>query len=509
MSIDVAPRELELTPLARQAFMPERSLPWYPPWPAGDGWKRRADATRATFTSDWLEPLLPALQPAGVAAERLRRAAREGVVVTTGQQPGLFGGPLYTWYKALTVLALADELERRTGYPVAPVFWAATDDSDIVEATVTTVAVPGGAEVIELSASALRDTPVSAVPLGDATAAFDRLSAACGSAASADILRRVRAAYSPDATLGGAYVQLLRECFHPLGITVLDAAHPATRAAAAPLLTAALRRANIVAERLQERSREIQEQNWRPQVRDMGGRTLVFEMNGERRRRIRIGEATQIAETAAASELSPNVLLRPLAERAILPTVAYVGGPAEVAYFAQVSAVADALEVEQPLIVPRWSGFILEPHVQSTLDELGVTIEDLRDPHLLEGQLARAELPERVRAILSDSGARFGELPPALLEAARSENLDLSAGVVVGAAGQLLHKLDRLERRLIAAVKRRGSERLRALATARGSLFPRDVPQERALNMIPLLARYGNEPLDKVLAAARAHVSAF
>ena len=99
--------------------------------------------------------MLPAIMPAGAAAARLERVSRQGgVVVTTGQQPGLFGGPLYTWSKAMSALALADELEARTGIPTAAVFWAATDDADFAEAAATVVARSGGVD--ELSVKRVR-----------------------------------------------------------------------------------------------------------------------------------------------------------------------------------------------------------------------------------------------------------------------------------------------------------------------------------------------------------------
>jgi bacillithiol synthase len=508
VSIAVAATPLRLPEVARRAREEAVPASWYGGAFGATDWDARAAMVQRGASDGWLTALEPALQPAGAARQRLQRAAEGGVVVTTGQQPGLFGGPLYTWHKALTALALADDLERRLGIPVAPVFWAATDDSDLAEATVTTVSVTGGAETIALQISAGRDTPMSAVPVGDVSDELARLAAACGSVPSSGVLDLVRESYSPGATLGDAYVRLLRGVLEPLGIAVLDAAHPATRTAASSVTRLALRRAHAVTSGLRERAQEMLALGLRPQVRYVAGRTLVFSVNGTRRQRIRISEASSVAEAAGAGDLSPNVLLRPVVERCILPTVAYIGGPSEIAYFAQVSAVAQALDIEPPYVVPRWSGYLIEPHVQRALETLGVGVEELRDPHAVEGRVAREELPAPVRDALAVARGHAQELAPAILEAARASDLDIAAAAVHGAAGQLEHKLDRLHRRLVAAVKRRGSDRLQLLATARGSLFPGDEPQERALNVIPFLARYGNEPLEHVLAAAREHVSA-
>lgn len=507
MTLAVQPVPLPLPPVAVRGREDPLAGEWYVPRPDPDQWRARAEAVRSSMPAGWLDSILPAIEPRGAAETRLRAAAERGIVVTTGQQPGLFGGPLYTWLKAMTVRALADELEARLGIPVAPVFWAATDDSDLAEAIVATVSVAGGSERIVLQRTAERDTPVAAVPVGEASEALEKLRAACGSAPNLAILDLVREAYSPENTLGGAYVQLLRAVLEPYGISVLDAAHAATRAAASPVLRAALQRADSVASGVQQRSEEIRGMGLRVQVRPVPGRTLVFAVNGEQRRRIPMSDAAAVAEQAGSSDLSPNVLLRPVVERSILPTVAYVGGPAEIAYFAQVSAVAAALGVDTPLILPRWSGFLIEPHVQRALDTLGVTIEELRDPHAVESRLARDEVPGDVKEVLKNARSQAAELAPRLTDAVRRADIPLSDAAISGAGRQLEHKIDRLDRRLVAAVKRRGSERLQLLATARGALFPGEVPQERALNMIPLLARYGSDPLDSVLASARRYVT--
>ncbi|MEP7345853.1 MAG: bacillithiol biosynthesis BshC, partial [Gemmatimonadaceae bacterium] len=126
-------------PLARAGMNGTAPSGWYLQAPRSvEEWRARVQAVQASVPSGWLDALHPALEPSGVAAERLTRVSREGgVVVTSGQQPGLFGGPIYTWSKALTIRALADQIENDTGIPVAPIFWAATDDSDFAEASWT------------------------------------------------------------------------------------------------------------------------------------------------------------------------------------------------------------------------------------------------------------------------------------------------------------------------------------------------------------------------------------
>lgn len=469
-------------------------------------WTRRADESHAgLIQSDWVDAIGPAIDATGVAAERLERAASSGVAVTTGQQPGLFGGPLYTWWKAYSALALANELEKKIGKPVVPIFWAATDDSDFDEASYTIVPSSEGAERIEISSESASGIPLSEIPVGNIDDQLARLEHSAGSAPNVKVIDAVRRAYSPDNTIGSAYVALLRELLQPLGIVVLDASHPSVRTTAFPLMRKALERSEEIDDALGSRSRELKAAGHSQQVKLVKGRTLVFGDRSGRRDRIRMRDVTDTLGEAAAGSLGPNVLLRPIVERSIIPTVAYVGGAAEIAYFAQTAAVADALEVPQPLVVPRWSGMVIEPRIEKILERHSLSPDDFRDPHAVESRIARDSLPSTLRE-------RINELEKSIKDSTekltRTEGADLVApSVLEGMRRGALHRVERLERRFAASVKRRGNDALRDAAIARGSLYPSGSPQERALNIVPLLARHGEDLVQSVLSEAGKHAA--
>jgi bacillithiol biosynthesis cysteine-adding enzyme BshC len=481
--------------------------PWFirPP-STPDEWKRRADEMRSSLVvSDWLSALAPAMMSGGPAKERLERASNSGFVVTSGQQPGLFGGPLYTWWKALSVLAFADELEKATGRPVAPVFWAATDDSDFKEAATTIVATADGAEIIEIPEPPGAGIALAQVPLGDVTRQLRRLEAAAGSAPAHAIFETARSAYSKEKTIGQAYVDLLRAVVGPLGISVIDAAHPCVRAAAHPVLVRALERSSAIHDALDRRSDDLRDAGHSAQVKIVEGRTLAFSESGGKRDRVRIRDAANVARHAAPGTLGPNVLLRPIVERSILPTVAYLGGPAEIAYFAQVTAVAEALGVAGPVVLPRWSGYLIEPRVERILDRHGLSPSDFKDPHAVESRLARESLPENISANIE---SMRNSVRSAVERMRTGEGAEIIPdGVLEGLSRNISHRIERLERRIAASVKRRGNDALRDAAIARGALYPFGRPQERALNIVPLIARYGNTLLENVLAEVRTHAA--
>jgi bacillithiol biosynthesis cysteine-adding enzyme BshC len=491
--------------LARAAIAGTAPDGWYVPQPrSGADWRRRSDEVRASANDQWLDALRPAFGATGHAAARLETVGGgKGVVVTTGQQPGLFGGPVYTWSKALSAIALADALQAATGVPVAPVFWAATDDSDFAEASWTMVARAGGVDELRMPTD---DTghSMAAVPLGNVASLIDRLERGAGSAVWREPLLAVRRCYREGQTVGTAYLELLRSILEPLGMAVLDAAHPAVRRAGFPLMQEALRKSESVAEAVGRRDRAMLDAGHPAQVASVEGLSLVFRTDGRERKRITHADAVAAADAADAGMLSANVLLRPIVERAILPTVAYVAGPAEIAYFAQVSAVAGALEAEVPLAVPRWSCTILEPHVADVLERLQLERDELRDPHAADTRVAKAGLPDSVTAAVTRMSDAVATAMDTL---GREESGLVPAQAVEGARRAITARIARLERRYTAAMKRKLDDVLREIATARGSLFPAGKRQERALNLIPLLARHGRPLLDEMQAAASVHAA--
>lgn len=484
--------------------LPDAMQPWSPTGVAD--WQAHAERRRGAAPAAWLERLRPALAPGGAAAERLDRvAASRGVVVTTGQQAGLVGGPLYTLAKALTALELADAIERATGIAAAPVFWAATDDADFLEASVASVSDASGLHDLTQDGPPPEGTPMSLAPLGDVAPLLDRLRDACGSAPHAQFFDLARQSYAPESTVGGAYVRLLRGLLEPLGIAVLDSSHASYRDAARPILREALSGATRIAEAMAQRATAIRELGFEPQVEDDRGLSLVFAIENGIKRRFALEEAASLAGGGSSAVLAPNVLLRPVVEREILPTVAYVAGPGELAYFSQTDAVAAALGRDRLVAVPRWSCTIIEPFVERALGRLGVQYQELRDLPALERRLARAALPEPVSRAWKRLNDQLNSSVQELARAIQESSL-MPPAVIEGLLRAMAHRLGRTERRLLAAAKRKDDATRNDLACAAAALWPRGQRQERVLNFIPMLSRGGEGLLAEMRSAAGDHV---
>jgi bacillithiol synthase len=471
------------------------------------GWRGRVEEVRGAAT-DWWNTVAPAIGAGSAVAERLERVARgRGVLVTTGQQPGFFGGPIYAWSKAISALALADALEDVTGIPASPLFWAATDDADYAEASVTYVATRAGLRELRMPPVAREGVSMAQQPLGDVRAHIEELATAAGSAAFDEPLAAVRAAYTQDATVGDAYLALMRKLLEPLGIPVLDAAHPSVARASQPLLQRALLSARELDAALVEREAALRAAGHEPQVRHVPGLSLVFEYVNGAKQRVPLSRAMEVARRRDAA-LGPNVLLRPILERALLPTVAYAAGPGELAYFAQVSALVPILGMPEPLAVPRWSGLIVERYVERILERFGLTIDDVAARDALLERLVALRIPRSVASSLAGVRDTVHRAVDAVRKALTEDKRPLvERRVVDGAEGQLMHRLDRLERRVLAAAKRREAELVEQVDAVHAALHPLGRPQERVLNLIPILAREGPPLLEAMRRAAATHAA--
>ncbi len=449
------------------------ATPFAPPQTARAGPPRRIAASV-------LEATLP-----GPGRDRL--ASGEVLVVTTGQQPGLFTGPLYTVYKALSAIALARRLEQERRVPVVPVFWVAGDDHDFQEANWATILSTAGEPVRIV----LRERPAEApsVPLmrepcgPEIVAALERLRAETPeSEFKEDILTCLKVAYAPDATLADACAALLQMLLGDLGLAVVRPYLPSVKRDMTPWLlqalditlpdgfTPVLVEARLGRDRLR---------------RESGG--FVTRRSEERFDRA----ALERMAAATPDRLSPNVLLRPVVEAALLPTVAYLAGPGELRYLTETGGLYQALGVVPQTPVPRWSGMLIEARVDRVSDKHQLHTRDFSGPPgALEARVVREQLPADVTdglvSLRHEISTGYANL------AAGVARLDPTLErTVESARNAALAGTHDIEKKVVAALKRSNETLVGQLARARASLFPDGIPQERALTYASMAIRYG------------------
>ncbi|MBW3534564.1 MAG: bacillithiol biosynthesis cysteine-adding enzyme BshC [Gemmatimonadetes bacterium] len=497
-------------------------------WRDGEAVRARAEAVRATFERPARERAAAALRPSGEAARRtLQRVVEEGgFFVTTGQQPGLFTGPLYTIYKALTAAALAGILEERLGAPVLPVFWIASEDHDWAEVDhAHLVGVDNELHEVRLPPQEGSESlPLHRLPLGDGVVgaveeALALLPDTDFSPAFAELLRR---AWRPGETLPGGMRTTLETLLEPFGVAFVDAADPALKAASLPVLRREIEGAEAHEAALAAGAEALESAGWPVQVPILQGGVNLFVEGPAGRERLyrqdgafRLRHSGQALDTAALlarledapDTVSPNVLLRPVVEAAALPTVAYVAGPGETAYWAQLAPLFEAHGVSMPAVVPRLSVTVVEGKVAKVLEKFSLSIEALSRPfHELAGDLAREEVPEDVQRALGELRGAIGQGTAALEKEARSLDPTLK-GPIQHVRSVAFDALGEAEKKIVAAVKRESEVALQQIEKARLHLHPAGKPQERVTNVFYYLARYGDAFLEDVARVVRANLA--
>ena len=456
--------------------------------------------------------LADAIIPTPARDAALRKLSEPGaLVVTTGQQPGLFTGPLYTIYKALSTAALARILERQWQRPVVPVFWVAGDDHDFTEASHTSwIAADGAVRTASLPPRPPDAplTPLYREPVGAAAAEILGLLEADlpPSEFRAETMAWLRRHYQPPATVAGSFAGALAELLAPAGVVCLQSTHAAVKRLASRYLVRALGLARELDRDLEQRAEELRTGGSDPGVPVGDGATLVMLEGAEGRDRLVIDndgfqtrrgrerfdlDALQRIAAAEPERLSPNVLLRPVIESALLPTVAYLAGPAEREYLALAAPVYERMRIPRQLVLPRWSGLLVEPRVDRVLQKFNIELADLLDPSGgLEARLVRSQLPGEATQVLETLRTALEAGYETLTRNAAEIDPTLSRPVQ-GVKHQALAGLQDIEKKLLQHLKRRQETELGQIGKARALLLPDNKPQERTLTIAPFLARYG------------------
>jgi bacillithiol biosynthesis cysteine-adding enzyme BshC len=453
------------------------------------------------------------LETLGAVAKIVRDRA---CAVVTGQQVGLFSGPLYTVYKALTAVKLSEELGRRGLGSVVPVFWLASDDHDLAEIDhIGLVDKNNRFQIVRCPApSPGSKVPVSNVPLppeiGDCLRELDELT--LNTEFKAETIAALGEAYAPGRSFVEAFARWMTRLFKSRGLVLVDAGDPRLKEMARAVFCHEIEAESPSTREAAAASERLRRAGYEAQIPLHEGILNLFYTESER-------QAVQWADGAfhvkglpsplAKDDLlalagkkpflfSPNVLLRPVYQDTLLPTVAYVGGPAEIAYFAQMKGVYEAFGLPMPVIYPRKSLTIVERAVGHILKKYGLGVPDIwREADGVVREVAGDEVPAAVRQALSrvreDLDHDFAVLKAEVLafESGLSDSLNL-------AKGKLTQQLDFVERKLRQAATKRNEVVARQLRKAVDNLFPNRHLQERVFNIAPYLIKYGMAFVDSL-----------
>jgi bacillithiol biosynthesis cysteine-adding enzyme BshC len=451
--------------------------------------------------------------------ENIARLRAGASAVVTGQQVGLFGGPLFSIFKALSAVKLADHATR-SGIDCVPVFWLATEDHDLAE--VNQVAIPGpdfSLQNLTAAVVGVRDAPVGTLRLGaEIQAVVEVASGLLGPSEISDFLRE---AYRPDETLGSGFARLFARLFADWGVILLDAADPELHSIAEPIYRAAVERAPELDEALLARGTALEAAGYHQQVKVTPSSTLLFTLrNGARvpvHHRVngngstdfvieeeRLSQTELLSRVASSPQsFSGNALLRPVIQDYLLPTLTYIGGSAEVAYFAQAAVVYEALLGRVTPIVPRFSATILDAKPTMLLERYGLRLPDLfPGPEALRELMASRTLPKELQLAFDQAESSLEKSMAAITEGLAKLDSTL-VDSATNAASKMQYQFSQLRSKAARAELRQTEVLTRKADFLSNLLYPNKALQEREIAGTYFLARHGMEFLHDVYETIR------
>ncbi len=498
----------------------EKLRAFYPEAASNDGqWMKNSPQMDPTRRHAIVELLRQQNREFGAGPEtqsNLDRLAAGAGAVVTGQQVALFGGPLMTLMKAATAIHLAAEATR-AGYPHVPIFWLATEDHDFDEVNQATLLCDQKITTLRLPRHPALGRPVGDLPLGeDILPLVDELRRCLGENATTE---RIATLYTPAATFASAFAALISSIFRRHGLIVIDAASRPYHALAHSTLLAAIQNSDELHAALLERAHALEQAGYHAQVMvgefssplfltdaTTGVRTALKKTAADQwsagGTHYTTADLIRILDTAP-ERLSPNALLRPVVQDTLLPTSAYIGGPAEIAYFAQSQVLYQQILGRTTPVLPRYSATLVDPSMAQLLHKQGLTLPDVfTTPDKLAQRLGARAMPVEAKRKLAAAGNALQQELSTVTQwmHAQDEGLGHAADI---AASKMLYQMNRL-RRLSANFQLQRDQSLRRAADALcQNLFPNDNLQERVFAGVSFLSRFEPTLTDTLVEQAR------
>lgn len=458
---------------------------------------------------------------AGAGEETMANIARlrqsDSVVIITGQQAGLFTGPLYTVFKALTAIRLAEQL-REKGLNAVPMFWIASEDHDFREVNHTIlVNREGQLQTVTYDDPAGEEgRPVGNIVLNESISSrIDELLAALPESEFipqlADDLRR---AYAPGNGFADAFGSMMMSLIRKFGIVLINPLDDRLKQVAGEIYADALERGPEFSDRLVSESDTLEAAGYHAQVHTSHDSVPLFMLHDGRRTAMvrrddgryylkgndRSFQAEELLDTVrrCPSCFSPNVTLRPIVQDFLLPTLAYIGGPAEIAYFAQLRPNYELLGRVEPLVMARASFTIVEKRHAKTMSKYGLELADLFDgQEELMRKVVERSLDQNTATVFDETEKVLGEQLDKLRDSL--VQVDPTLGdAVKGSRDKIFYQLQNLRTRFVHNRTKRDEASAQQIERLFTILYPNRNLQEREINLVYFLARYGYEIIDRI-----------
>jgi len=436
-------------------------------------------------------------------------------VVITGQQAGLFGGPLFTLLKAITTMKLAAQVEREHRVPVVPVFWIDAEDHDWPEVSGCTVLdsefAPSTVRLADLPGAG--SLPIARLTLTDAiNTALDELNNALPDTEfKPDLMTALRAAYVPGRSMASAFGVWMEQVLGPHGLVVYDSSDPAAKTLARDVFVKELAQPGHTARIAATAGEALVAKGYHAQATLADGTVCVFHLNAERAAIKIEGDKAEVGDRSISLQqlkdeakntpenFSPNVLLRPLVQDTVFPTICYVAGPNELAYLGQLKDVYAHFGIPMPLFYQRGTATLADSATLRFLSKYDLPLTALRaqDESALN-ELLESQLPPTVEQALTSVTSLIEERMSAVASAVPQIDPTLE-GAVKSTLGKMQHEVQTLHNKVIQAAKRRDDTLRRQFQRAQALTFPQGHPQEREVGFVWFLNRYGPVLVERLM----------
>ncbi|MGB7438988.1 MAG: bacillithiol biosynthesis cysteine-adding enzyme BshC [Candidatus Acidiferrum sp.] len=436
--------------------------------------------------------------------DRLRDGA---FAVVSGQQVGLFGGPAFSVYKALSAIQAAHELSEK-GIDAVPVFWMATEDHDVDEVRHVTWFHEGELQQFELPKPPEDSVPVGRIRLGPEIHELVVRAQPLLGQTFGDLLHET---YTPVATYSSAFAALFAHIFADHGLILLDPLDDRLHRVAAPFLRDALAQRDELNDLLLRRGKELEHAGYEVQVKVTAHSTLLFSLHEEKRQVITAAndefasgslvmprQEWLVRIEEAPEHFSPNALLRPVLQDFLLPTVAYFGGPAEIAYFAQSEVLYKKLLGRMPVLLPRADFTLVDPKAQRILKKYDLDVEDVwSGSQQLRNRMYNSAIPKKLARQFGENIHHIEKSVQKLHKAIAKVDPTIQ-GTIARAEKRIRYQLEKLRHKTGEALDRHEKVIAKHQAFLENSLFPQKGLQSRDLCFLPFLARWGTGGLNEL-----------
>lgn len=485
----------------------------YNPFSDADISKRVELLSHFNNNLNYAEKLISYHENLGINQEKqiAKLSQKDALTIVTGQQLGVYGGPLFTIYKTISAIILAKKWEKKLNKPVVPVFWLADEDHDFDE--IKWFGIPGNNEFIVNKYDVEDENyPVSDIKIGSEIHQLkeELKQELFDTDFSDELWTLLNSFYKEGNTFRQAFAQLIDSLFSKYGVLIAGSYDRGIKDSMTDIFLDTVENFEGIYKSLKSDSNAIAEK-FHAQVVVNQSNLFFIDNEGKRTKIIKAESGWQVnSKTWSTKELlnyiennaerfSPNVFLRPILQDYLLPTIGYVAGPGELAYYGQMKDFYSHFGLEMPVIFPRLSVSLVESGIDRIFEKLPFEFHQYNERiEDLEKSYVKASEHIDIETLFIDWKNNVEEI-----STAPRQNISEIDGSLDGLIGKTIssfaNDLDKLKGRVYRSIKQQEETQIQRIQKIKAQLFPGDGLQERQVSFVYFMNKYGIDIWDNLI----------